>query len=160
MEGAFGWQVMQKVDEALGLYHRLTQISDPAKCGKTPALQSVSASIATQPVNINLELSHRILSLTKRQRTLQMPILLVEIISDAPSKLILLDNIEMCFDPELKQNPLRLLQKLPRNKTIMATWNGSIVVDHVTYVIPDHPRILPLSELRFSVNRCTDDRVG
>jgi len=51
---------------------------------------------------------------------------------------VLLDNIEILFDVSLKQDPLRLLQGLSRNKTIIATWNGSITKDHMTYAAPDH----------------------
>ena len=36
--------------------------------------------------------------------------------------MILLDNIEVIFDVALKQDPLRLLQRLSRNKTVVAAW--------------------------------------
>jgi hypothetical protein len=51
---------------------------------------------------------------------------------------VLLDNIEILFDPSLKQDPLRLLQGLSRNKTIIAAWNGSFVNGYITYAKPDH----------------------
>ena len=56
-----------------------------------------------------------------------------------PENLILLDNIEILFDVALKQDPLRLLQGLSRNKTIIASWNGSIDKDSLTYAVPGHP---------------------
>ena len=57
----------------------------------------------------------------------------------AQAGLVLLDNIEILFDVHLKQDPLRLLQGLSRNKTVVAAWNGSIVDGHMTYAVPDHP---------------------
>ena len=53
--------------------------------------------------------------------------------------MILLDNIEILFDVGLKQDPLRLLQGLSRNKTVVAAWNGTIVEDSLTYAAPAHP---------------------
>ncbi len=90
-------------------------------------------------VNVSLELSRRMLDLTERQRALQLPLLLRHLVSKSECEMILLDNIEILFDVGLKQDPLRLLQGLSRNKTVVAAWNGSIDKDHMTYAVPDHP---------------------
>ena len=66
------------------------------------------------------------LDLTERQRTLQLPRLLLTIVNEASGDVILLDNIEILFDVSLRQDPLRLLQGLSRNKTVVAAWDGSI----------------------------------
>jgi len=132
-------QVLRKIGEARELYHRLILMVGPAGSGKTSALQEVSASTSAPLVNVNLELSRRMLDLTERQRALQLPRLLGEIVGEATGELVLLDNIEILFDVHLKQDPLRLLQGLSRNKTVVAAWNGSIVEDHLTYAVPDHP---------------------
>ena len=79
------------------------------------------------------------LELTERQRALQLPQILREIVNMASSEIILLDNIEIIFDVGLKQDPLRLLQGLSRNKTVIAAWNGTIVEDSLTYALPGHP---------------------
>ena len=79
------------------------------------------------------------LELTERQRALQLPQILREIVSIGSSEIILLDNIEIIFDVGLKQDPLRLLQGLSRNKTVIAAWNGTIVEDSLTYAVPGHP---------------------
>ena len=90
-------------------------------------------------VNVNLDLSRRMLDLTERQRALQLPLLLRAIIKDPADKVVLLDNTEILFDVSLKQDPLRLLQGLSRNKTVVAAWNGSIDGNHMIYAVPDHP---------------------
>jgi DNA polymerase III delta prime subunit len=130
-------QVLRKIGEVCSLYHRLILMVGPAGSGKTSALQEVSASTSLSAcghaqagaplVNVNLELSRRMLDLTERQRALQLPRLLGEIVGEATGELVLLDNIEILFDVHLKQDPLRLLQGLSRNKTVVAAWNGSIV---------------------------------
>jgi hypothetical protein len=52
---------------------------------------------------------------------------------------ILLDNIEILFDISLRQDTLRLLQGLSRNKTVVVAWGGSIDKEHMLYATPDHP---------------------
>ena len=132
-------QIVRKVGPAAGLYNRLVLVVAPAGAGKTTALQDVRNRTGTPLVNVNLELSRRMLELTERQRALQLPRLLQEIISNSGDETILLDNIEVIFDISLQQDPLRLLQGLSRNKTVVAAWNGTIVDDYLTYAAPGHP---------------------
>ncbi len=132
-------QVMRKIKQAAELYHRLMLVVAPAGAGKTTALTYVKERIGAPLVNVNLELSRRMLELTERQRALQLPRLLREIVDDAANEVVLLDNLEILFDVSLQQDPLRLLQGLSRNKTVVAAWNGSIDKDHMTYAVPDHP---------------------
>ena len=131
-------QVLKKINEVYPLYYRLILIVGPAGSGKTKILQEVAESTSSPVINVNLELSRRMLDLTRRQRALYLDKLLNEIVGNAQSDVILLDNIEILFDYELKQNPLHLLQKLSRNRTIVATWNGSIVDRYLTYAVPTH----------------------
>ncbi len=132
-------RILQKIGEAHELYHRLILVVGPAGSGKTSALRKVSAATSTPLLNVNLELSRRMLDLTERQRALRLPRLLREIAGKAEGDLVLLDNIEILFDVRLKQDPLRLLQGLSRNKTVVAAWNGSVADGHMTYAVPDHP---------------------
>ena len=131
-------QITRKVDQAEELYHRLIVVVAPAGAGKTTALQDVRDRTGAPLVNVNLELSRRMLELTERQRALQLPSLLREIVSNGGDETILLDNIEVIFDVRLKQDPLRLLQKLSRERTVVAAWNGTIAEDSLIYAAPDH----------------------
>jgi len=142
-------QVLKKINEVYPLYYRLILIVGSAGSGKTKILQEVAEDTSSPVINVNLELSRRMLDLTKRQRALYLDKLLNEIIGDAKGEVILLDNIEILFDYELKQNPLHLLQKLSRNKTIVATWNGTIVDHNLTYAVPNHReyRRYPIDDL-------------
>ena len=132
-------QIIRKVKQTAELYNRLLLVVGPAETGKTTALQDVRDHLRVPLVNVNLELSRRMLELTERQRALQLPRLLRTIVSGGDDETILLDNIEVIFDVALKQDPLRLLQGLSRNKTVVAAWNGAIVGDSLTYAVPDHP---------------------
>ena len=168
-------RIIKGIDQAAGLYHRLVILAAPAGAGKTAALQDVRERTSALLINVNLELSRRMLDLTERQRALQLPRLLAEIVgasaADLPAQqskaalqagVVLLDNIELLFDLSLKQDPLRLLEGLSRNKTVVAAWSGEIRTDgrglraesiisnnsapitqssslYLVYATPDHP---------------------
>ena len=132
-------QILRKVEQAATLYYRLLLVVAPAGAGKTTALQDVRDRTGAPLVNVNLALSRRMLELTGRQRALQLPRILREIVDKNGDEVILLDNIEVLFDIGLKQDPLRLLQGISRNKTIVVAWNGSVANGFLTYATPDHP---------------------
>jgi len=132
-------RVIKRIGQAAELYHRLVMLVAPAGAGKTAALQDVHERTAAPLVNVNLELSRRMLDLTERQRALQLPRLLAEIVGASAADVVLLDNVEVLFDVSLKQDPLRLLQGLSRNKTVVAAWSGTIDGEHMVYATPDHP---------------------
>jgi hypothetical protein len=132
-------RIIEKIAQAAELYHRLVILIAPAGAGKTAALQDVHERTSAPLVNVNLELSRRMLDLTERQRALQLPRLLSEIVMAPTGEVILLDNVEVLFDVSLKQDPLRLLQGLSRNKTVVAAWSGAIDGEHMLYATPDHP---------------------
>ncbi len=132
-------QILRKIEKASTLYYRLILVVAPSGGGKTKAFCAVRDHISALMVNANLELGRRLLELTERQRALRLPRLLREIVYSSGGGLILLDNIEIIFDVNLKQDPLRLLQGLSREKTVVAAWNGAVVEGYLTYAAPDHP---------------------
>ncbi|MFQ5794414.1 MAG: BREX-3 system P-loop-containing protein BrxF [Candidatus Bipolaricaulia bacterium] len=131
-------EIVLKIDQADKLFYRLVLVVAPSGSGKTTALREVARRTKFPYINVNLELSQRLLPLTERQRLLRVFRLLSEIV-EGYSKAVILDNLEMLFDVSLKQDPLRLLQEISRNKTVIAAWNGSIEKDYLTYATPDHP---------------------
>lgn len=132
-------KIMRNLKQIDELYHRLMLVVAPSGTGKTTALLDVRDRTGAPLINVNLELSRLMLDLTQRQRALQLPRLLREIVDKDAGKMTLLDNIELLFDVDLKQDPLRLLQGLSRNKTVVTAWNGSIIDGFLTYAEPVHP---------------------
>ena len=132
-------QILRSLQQAPELYHRLILVVAPAGGGKTAALREVQNLTQAPLVNVSLELSRRMLDMTRRQRALQLPRIFGEIVDGAGGELVLLDNLEVIFDIGLKQDPLRLLEGLSRNKTMVAAWGGAIVDDFLTYAASGHP---------------------
>lgn len=130
-------------------YHRLVVVVGPSRSGKTTALQQVRDAANIPLINVNLELSKRLLDLTERQRSLQIPKLLDQIVGEAGHEEALLDNNEILFDTHLKQDPLRIFQGLSRSRTIVVSWNGRTNTECLFYATPDHPefRQYPLTDM-------------
>jgi hypothetical protein len=131
--------VVAAIDQARQLYHRLVLVVAPSGSGKTSALAEVARRTDSPVANVNLELAKRMLELTGPQRALQAARLMDEIVSSAGAETVLLDNTEILFDPQLQQDPLRLLQGLARNRTIVASWNGRSEGGCLIYAEPGHP---------------------
>ena len=146
-------RVIEKANQALTMYHRLVLAVGSSGVGKTNVLSEVSLRVAAPLVNVNLELSRRMLDLTERQRLLELPRILSEIVDAVASDhdVVLLDNIEILFDVSLKRDPLGLLQQLSRYKTVVAAWNGRIDDGYLVYAVPGHSefRRYPLKDFLF-----------
>jgi hypothetical protein len=120
-------------------YYRLVLVVGQHGTGKTALIQAIQAKLGLPAMNLNLQLSKRLLELTCRQRTLGTPKILDELITEINAKAVAIDNTEILFDVNLKLDPLRLLQTISRNKTIIATWNGTVDKENLSYAEPGHP---------------------
>ena len=129
------------ISQAAALYYRLVLIVGPSGAGKTPTLRAVGDRTGIPLTNVSLELSRRMLNLTARQRSLRLASLLREIVENdvEPQATALLDNTEILFCADLGQDPLRLLQGLSRNRTVVAAWNGTIADGGLRYATPPSP---------------------
>jgi ATPase family associated with various cellular activities (AAA) len=132
----------QAIQQAASQYFRLVVLAGVPGSGKTAALQSLAQKLGCQLVHVNLELSKRLLELTRTQRSRQVERLLKEVIAAVSGDVVLLDNLEILFYTGLEVEPLRLLQVMSRNRTIVASWNGSFQGGTLTYAEPGHPEFI------------------
>lgn len=132
-------QIRNQLSGIEALYNRLMLVVGRSQSGKTAVLRALAEADHVPVLNVGVELSRRLLDLTERQRVLQLPRLLEEATGGLPAHLTLLDNTELLFDPVLRQDPLRLLQGLSRDRTIVASWLGDIEGGFLTYAVPEHP---------------------
>lgn len=128
-------QSLQATDD---LYYRLVLLVGISGSGKTRVLFDVAEDLGTEVINLNLAVSSALLDLTAKQRMLKVKEILETITTMAQSP-VLLDNIEILFDQNLKQDPLRLLQSISRNRRVVATWNGTSSGGKLTYAETGHP---------------------
>lgn len=132
-------QIVGRIAEASGLYYRLVLVVAPAGSRKTDALLNLSERTGLAYINVNLELSRMLLEVPAKRRVTQVQPSLARIVTDVGAGAVLLDNIEILFDVSLRQDPLKLLQAMSRNRTVVAAWNGSIQSEQLTYAAPGHP---------------------
>lgn len=132
--------IVAAIRQAAALYHRLLLVVGRAEAGKTQALASVGARMGAPIVNVGLHLAHSLHELTVRQRPLRVQGLLEGIVGsvDKGSGVVLLDNIEVLFDAELQQDPLRLLQGVARTRVVVAAWPGTLRGGTLRYAAPSH----------------------
>jgi SAM-dependent methyltransferase len=120
------------------LYHRLVLLVGDTGSGKTRVLREVAQDLGTKVINVNLALSAELLELTAKQRALRLPGILNQIVDKEQSPVVL-DNLEILFDKDLKQDPLRLLQGISRNRSVVASWNGTTIGGKLIYAEAGHP---------------------
>jgi hypothetical protein len=132
-------QLVRAAQDVQGMYNRLVLLVAPTGFGKTQALREYCEATGTPLINVNLELSRRMLELTARQRTLRLPVLFSEMLEQGQPEVVALDNLEILFDKSLQQDPLRLLQSASRNRSAVATWNGAATGRKLTYAEVGHP---------------------
>ncbi len=132
-------QIQDVLPKTQDTYYKLILAVGPARVGKTAALTELSVKHKWPRVNVNLCLSEKLLELTHRQRAVRVAGILDDTLRDKNSKVVLLDNIELLFATELAQDPLKLLQSLSRNRTIVAAWPGNFDGTALTYAEPGHP---------------------
>ncbi len=131
-------QIKRALEVADGLYHRLVLLVAESGSGKTGVLREIADAFGTQVINVNRALSCEMLELTARQRSLRLPSILAQLATQAQPPAVL-DNLEILFDKNLKQDPLSLLRDISRNRAVVASWSGSSSGGRLLYAEREHP---------------------
>lgn len=132
-------QLESMLSQVAELYYRLIVIVEPPDGSQSVNLQKVASRICCQYINVNLELSRRLLELTQRQRSLKAESLLKDIVGQSSEPPVFLDHLEILFDASLKVDPLRCLQGLARHRMVVAVWKGYVESSYLIYAEPGHP---------------------
>ena len=107
---------------------------------KTKLLHALAQRFDTVPFNLGVKLGHRLAATPASERGFSMTELLREVTSsvhgDAP---LLLDNLEVLFEPSLKINPLDLIKRLAHARRVVAVWPGEVRDDRLVYASMGHP---------------------
>jgi hypothetical protein len=108
--------------------------------GKTRLLRALAERIKTAPFNVGAKLGHLLAATPVLERGFSMNELLRDITDSARGEApLLLDNIEVLFEPSLKINPLDLIKRLAHSRRVVAVWPGEMRDDHLVYANMGHP---------------------
>ncbi|WP_367112030.1 BREX-3 system P-loop-containing protein BrxF [uncultured Psychrobacter sp.] len=118
------------------LYHRLVLIvGEKNACSRI--IHETAESYGKQPININLDLSEKLLQLNHKKRQLKLQNLMWNLVKDE-KEIVFLTDTEILFDSSLQQDPLKILQEVSRNIRVVAYWGGEVNNAKLVYAIPNH----------------------
>jgi AAA domain (dynein-related subfamily) len=132
-------KLIDAIHQAQRSVHRLVLLVGPSGAGKTEMLRRLADSHGCPYLNVNLHLSQRMLELPRNRRPRQVDHVFNALVDDNEGGLLVLDNLEVLFDPSLQLDPLRLLKAVSRKQTLVAAWNGTLNNGALSYAEPDHP---------------------
>ena len=136
--------MLAKLERLMGeigdLNNKLILLVGPSHSGKTQLLRQLSAKLNIEPLNVGLELGLCLAPIQNSKRGFSAGELLREIAdkerTEAP---LLLDNLELLFEPSLQINPLDLVRRLAHSKRVVAVWPGELRSDRLVYADMSHP---------------------
>ena len=132
-------------------YYKLLMVVGPTGSGKTAFLRSVSEKYNIPLLNLGLDLSKKLLSLTVSERKLKASDVIADLLDACGAHRLAVDNTEIVFDPALMLNPLGLLQGISRTRLLIWSWNGELEKTHLTYAYPGHPEYCRISSAEMTL---------
>jgi hypothetical protein len=128
--------VKQQISEASQRDEKLVILVGRPGSGKSRILRQFSKN---NYLNLSKELSKRLLSIPREKRSEQVFSLLQEIVESKKEPVLLFDNIEILFLAELDMDPLKVLGKLSREKTLVVAWVGYFDGSELSWSEPGRP---------------------
>lgn len=133
-------QLERLIGEVGNLNSKLILLVGDGRSGKTQLLRQIGAKLNIVPLNIGLELGRRLAAMQSNDRGLSAGELLREITDrERAEDTLLLDNLELLFEPSLQLNPLDLIRRLAHSKSVVAVWPGKLRGDRLLYADIGHP---------------------
>ncbi|WP_292488782.1 BREX-3 system P-loop-containing protein BrxF [Methanoculleus sp. 10] len=106
--------------------------------GKTALLRKWAGRHGYSYLNIGSLVSRRMIEYSPAERSDAVQHEFRDAVESAEGDVVLCDNIELLFAPELSLDPLRLLKQAARRKTVVAAWDGSYDGSTLSYAVPGH----------------------
>lgn len=136
--------MLAKLERLIGeigdLNSKLILLVGPSRSGKTQLLRQLGTKLNIEPLNVGLDLGRRLAATPISKRGFSAGELLREIADrERTQNPLLLDNLELLFEPSLQINPLDLVRRLAHSKRVVAVWPGELRGDRLVYADMSHP---------------------
>lgn len=122
---------------AQGQYHQL--VFATVEADSTSHWRSVAVALDGHYLNLNLELSQRLLDIPQRQWSHKVMELIDAVVLSTDLRVTVLHRIEVLFDPQLRLDPLKSLQQIARRHNLLVVWPGTYDGRYLAYAEPWHP---------------------
>lgn len=109
--------------------------------------KKIANALAVPYVNVSLLVSEKLQELPKANYPLKVGEVLSDHLSSYSVPILWLGNIEILFDKQLKQHPVRLLEQLSKRFNLIVSWPGEYKENTLIYATPEHPEYFKCSEL-------------
>jgi hypothetical protein len=110
------------------------------RSGKTKLLRMLAQRLNAPLFNIGVKLGRRLAATPLSERSFSTNELLRESIDSACGDVpLLLDNLEVLFEPSLKINPLDIIKRVAHSRRVVAVWPGEMRNDRLMYAGMGHP---------------------
>jgi len=108
--------------------------------GKTRLIGALARRLNAEPLNVGVTLGRRLAIMPISDRGFSTNELLREITDGVGGEVpLLLDNLEVLFEPSLKVNPLNVIKLLAHSRPVIAVWPGEMRNDRLIYARMGHP---------------------
>lgn len=115
-------------------------VGTQSRSGKSRLLRQLAEKLGCNPINLGLSLGRRLANTPHHQRAITTSDLLREVVNEPPGKTpLLLDNLELLFEPSLRVNPLDLIKRLAHARCVVAVWPGTLCDERLLYADINHP---------------------
>lgn len=136
--------MLSKLERLVGeigdLNNKLILLVGSTRGGKTQLLRQLAISLSVEPLNVSAVLARRLAAIPKQKRSFAASEELREVgVRARMDEVLLLDNLELLFEPGLQVHPLELLKGLAHYKRVVAVWPGELRGDRLIYADITHP---------------------
>lgn len=131
-------KLSETLDVAKNQYHKLVILVEDDEQKRNRLISDFAISCGIDVINLNLHLSTRLLEKSTKERVAALLEGLRDII-DTDDTVVVLNYCEVLFDKALMNDPLKLLENISRNRTILVAWPGSCRDGNLIYATPGHP---------------------
>lgn len=128
------------VDDLAVVNSKLLLLIGAPNSGKSDLLRQLAGRRKVHILNIGAALGRELLTIPSPRRNLQAADLLKGLADEFSREgLLLMDNLELLFDQELKLSPLDLLRRHSQARRVVAAWPGTLTDNRLSYATTGHP---------------------
>ncbi|MCX6018798.1 MAG: BREX-3 system P-loop-containing protein BrxF [Chloroflexi bacterium] len=125
-------------------FARLILVAGAAEVQRAHVLRGVAEQLGRPVLSLSCMLARALLDLGPQERALRLSAVLEDCLTAFEPPLVL-DRLELLFEPSLKIAPLRLLLTASRTRTVVAAWPGPLQDGFLSYARPGHPEFHRIS---------------